>query len=62
MAIPEYVRKNYRTLLAAADDGNVAVMEIREGATGKTVYALAAVGRDDGGFFEEEPDVAAVQD
>ncbi|GGB12827.1 hypothetical protein GCM10011491_45770 [Brucella endophytica] len=46
MAIPEHARTNFRTLLHAADDGNLALMECLDAATGEPRYVLCAVGRD----------------
>ena len=46
MAIPDPVRTNFDTLLRAADDGNLALMECLDAATRETRYVLCAVGRD----------------
>ena len=46
MAIPNPVRTNFDTLLRAADDGNLALMECRDAATRETRYVLCAVGHD----------------
>lgn len=45
MAIPDHARTNFNTLLRAAGDGNLALMECREAATGEPRYVLCAVGR-----------------
>ncbi|CAK7260931.1 MULTISPECIES: DUF6117 family protein [unclassified Shinella] len=50
MAIPEYVRVNFRTLLRAAQDGNLALMECLDARTDETRFVLCAVGRDDGDY------------
>lgn len=51
MAIPDPVSTNFHTLLRAADDGNLALMECLDAATRETRYVLCAVGRaDDGGI------------
>ena len=50
MAIPDPVRTNFDTLLRAADDGNLALMECLDAATRETRYVLCAVGRDDGDY------------
>jgi hypothetical protein len=47
MAIPEYARTNFRTLLRAAQDGNLALMECLDARTEETRFVLCAVGRTD---------------
>lgn len=46
MAIPESYRRNFDTLLRAAADGNLALMECTDIITGAPRYVLVAVGRD----------------
>lgn len=46
MAIPEYAKENFQTLLRAAQDGNLALMECADAATGAARYVICAVGRD----------------
>jgi hypothetical protein len=46
MAIPDHARTNFNTLLRAAADGNLALMECTETTTGEPRYVIAAVGRD----------------
>ena len=46
MAIPDHARTNFNTLLTAAKDGNLALMECTEVGSGETRYVLCAVGRD----------------
>lgn len=46
MAIPDHLTSNFKTLLRAADDGNLALMECQDAATGEARYVLCAVGRD----------------
>ncbi len=46
MAIPDYARTNFNTLLGAAGDGNLALMECADALTGEKRYVIAAVGRD----------------
>lgn len=46
MAIPDHARTNFKTLLRAAADGNLALMECTDAATGEPRYVIAAVGRD----------------
>ena len=46
MAIPEAYRRNFDTLLRAAADGNLALMECTDAVSGVPRYVLCAVGRD----------------
>ncbi|GGB11635.1 hypothetical protein GCM10011491_44410 [Brucella endophytica] len=46
MAIPEHARRNFNTLLRAAHDGNLALMECLDAVTGQARYVLCAVGHD----------------
>ena len=46
MAIPDHARTNFQTLLRAARDDNLALMECTEVESGETRYVLCAVGRD----------------
>ena len=46
MAIPDYARTNFETLMKAAKAGDLALMECTEVASGETRYVLCAVGRD----------------
>lgn len=46
MAIPDHLTSNFKTLLRAADDGNLALMECQDAATGEARYVICAVGRD----------------
>ncbi len=48
MAIPDHARTNFDTLLRAASDGNLALMECLDAATREPRYVLCAVGRSDG--------------
>ncbi|UIK01186.1 DUF6117 family protein (plasmid) [Rhizobium leguminosarum] len=48
MAIPDYARLNFDSLLRAASDGNLALMECLDAATREPRYVLCAVGRSDG--------------
>ncbi|MGK4422481.1 DUF6117 family protein, partial [Klebsiella pneumoniae] len=48
MAIPEHARTNFNTLLRAAGDGNLALMECLDATSGELRYVLCAVGRDGG--------------
>ncbi|MGP4693854.1 DUF6117 family protein [Agrobacterium cavarae] len=48
MAIPAHAGTNFDTLLRAAADGNLALMECLDAATHKPRYVLCAIGRSDG--------------
>jgi len=50
MAIPDYARTNFDTLLRAASEGNLALMECLDAATREPRYVICAVGRSDGEF------------
>ena len=51
MSIPDHARANFETLLRAAADGNLALMECVDAATGIPRYVICAAGRDGEGFF-----------
>ncbi|WP_338811504.1 DUF6117 family protein (plasmid) [Agrobacterium leguminum] len=46
MTIPSYAQTNFRTLLRAAADGNLALMECLDARTREPRYVLCAVGHD----------------
>jgi Family of unknown function (DUF6117) len=46
MAIPKGYRANFATLLRAAADRNLALLECTDAQTGVPRYVIAAVGRD----------------
>jgi hypothetical protein len=50
MAIPDYARTNFQTLLRAAQAGHLALMECTDAVTGEVRYVMCAVGRDDGDY------------
>lgn len=50
MAIPEHARTNFRTLLRAAADDALALMECNDAVTGEPRYVICAVGRDRGDY------------
>jgi hypothetical protein len=50
MTIPDHARANFETLLRAAADGNLALMECADALTGETRYVICAVGRDGAEF------------
>ncbi len=51
MSIPDHARANFQTLLHAAADGNLALMECADAATGETRYVICAVRRDGADFL-----------
>ncbi|MDQ1157661.1 hypothetical protein QE385_001988 [Sphingomonas sp. SORGH_AS 950] len=50
MSIPAYARANFQTLLRAAEDGNLALMECADAQTGAMRYVICAVGKDNGDY------------
>ncbi|HEY9213026.1 MAG TPA: DUF6117 family protein [Ancylobacter sp.] len=50
MAIPDHARANFQTLLRAARDGNLALLECADAVTGALRYVICAVGRDGADF------------
>jgi hypothetical protein len=46
MSIPDHARSNLQTLLRAAADGNLALMECADAATGQSRYVVCAVAWD----------------
>lgn len=50
MAIPDYARTNFDTLLRAASDGNLALIECLDATTREPRYVLCAVGCSDGEY------------
>ena len=46
MSIPDYIATNFDTLLRAASDGNLALMECTDAITGEPRYVICAVGRE----------------
>ena len=50
MAIPDYARTNFNTLLRAAASGDLALLECTDAATGEPRYVLCAVGCDSGDY------------
>lgn len=55
MAIPDAYRRNFETLLRAAEDGNLALLECTDTATGEPRYVLCAVARDEDTTFVMTP-------
>lgn len=50
MAIPDHARTNFDTLLRAAADGNLALMECLDASTREPRYVLCAVGCNGGDY------------
>lgn len=50
MSIPTFAHTNFQTLLRAAGDGNLALMECLDATTGGPRYVICAVGRDKGDY------------
>ena len=46
MSIPDHARANFQTLLRAAENGDLALMECADALTGETRYVICAVGRE----------------
>jgi hypothetical protein len=46
VSIPDYISKNFDTLLRAASNGNLALMECTDAITGEPRYVICAVGRE----------------
>jgi hypothetical protein len=46
MSIPDHARANFETLLRAAADSNLALMECKDAVTSEPRYVICAVGRD----------------
>jgi hypothetical protein len=46
MSIPDYARANFQTLLNAAANGDLALMECADAVTGEPRYVISAVGRE----------------
>lgn len=51
MSIPDHARTNFQTLLRAAADGNLALLECADAETGAARYVICAVCRDGGEFL-----------
>jgi hypothetical protein len=46
MSIPEYISTNFNTLLRAASDGHLALVECTDAITGEPRYVICAIGRE----------------
>lgn len=51
MSIPDHARANFQTLLRAAENGDLALMECADALTGEPRYVICAVGRDRGSDY-----------
>lgn len=51
MSIPDHARANFETLLRAAADVNLALLECTDAATGEPRYVLCAVSRNGADFM-----------
>jgi hypothetical protein len=50
MAIPDAFRRNFSTLLRAAESGDLALVECTDAETGEPRYVICAVGREGGDY------------
>ncbi|MDU6672714.1 MAG: DUF6117 family protein, partial [Bradyrhizobium sp.] len=46
MSIPDYISANFQSLLRAAADGNLALIECTDAVTAEPRYVICGVGRD----------------
>jgi hypothetical protein len=51
MAIPEIYARNFQTLLRAAREGDLALLECADALTGAPRYVICAVGRQGGDYL-----------
>lgn len=51
MSIPDHIQTNFDTLLRAASNGHLALMECQDALTGAPRFVLCAVGRDGEAFL-----------
>jgi hypothetical protein len=51
MSIPEHARANFQTLLNAAANGDLALMECADAVSGEARFVICAVGRDGADFL-----------
>ena len=51
MSIPDHAHANFQTLLRAAENGDLALMECSDALTGETRYVICAVGREGSDFL-----------
>jgi hypothetical protein len=50
MTIPDPFRRNFETLLRAAGQGDLALLECADAVTGQPRYVICAVGREEGAY------------
>lgn len=53
--IPQHHRTNFKTMMRAADDGNLALMECNDAKTGEPVFTVCMVGRAGNGDYVFTP-------
>lgn len=53
--IPDHIRHNFKVMLRAAKDGNLAVLSGADAATGEPRFIICAVHRDDDGHYMMTP-------
>ena len=51
MSIPDHAHANFQTLLRAAENGDLALMECADALTGETRYVICAGGREGSDFL-----------
>ncbi len=51
MSIPDHAHANFQTLLRAAENGHLALMECADALTGEPRYVICAVGREGSDFL-----------
>ena len=51
MSIPDHAHANFQTLLRAAENGDLALMECADALTGEPRYVICAVGREGSDFL-----------
>ncbi|MCT9000183.1 DUF6117 family protein [Chelativorans intermedius] len=49
--IPDHIRANFQTLMRAAENGDLALMECSDAETGAPRYVICAVGRNGGEYL-----------
>lgn len=53
--IPDHIRHNFKVMLRAAEDGNLAVLSGADAATGEPRFIICSVHRDDDGHYMMTP-------
>lgn len=49
--IPDHIRANFQTLMRAAENGDVALMECSDAESGVPRYVICAIGRNGGEYL-----------